>query len=148
MTTTGSSDVGATTGSSDVAADDVGTGECDAVTQLRRTANWVAGMRHSRLRSGDPSVADQCRRLVLETVALTRDLCRMHPEVRREFGAAAPCPPDDVEPAAVGEWALSDQLRVVAADLGQLLNLLPTADALADRLCALADECVALRRRC
>lgn len=144
---------------------------CDAVGQLRRTARWVGGLSLARLASGTPSLAEQCEGLVLATVSVTQDLCVAH-ETRladlglADCGPAMPCPPAGAVPASAGEWALADQLQVVAADLAEVLTLVaddgavrdglvPTSlvhDTLAqdsavhDGLCDIARSCVALRR--
>lgn len=124
---------------------------CDAVTQLLRTANWVGSLSTARLRRGTPSVAAQCRALVLETVDLTRALCAPDPALAVAVDVASPCPPDSAVPPNVGEWAIADQLQVVAADLAEVLVLrdqrgpLPVDVTVVEQLCALAQSCVAIR---
>lgn len=121
------------------------------MAQLQRTADWVGGLGAARLLRGTPSVASQCRALVQETVDLTCALCVPDPALPVAVGVASPCPPVGAVPPNVGEWAIADQLQVVAADLAEVLTLraqsaqLPADSPLAARLCALARACVAIR---
>lgn len=122
-----------------------------AVTQGRRTAEWLRQLSLARLRAGDGKVGQESRQLIAAFDALTRELCA---EVRRGgVGADRECPPGDAALPALADHALGDQLSVMADQLERAAGLVRLGDAQScghERLIAqaqtLAAACLALRR--
>lgn len=111
-----------------------------AVTQGRRTADWLRKLPLARLRADGGRLADEARQLIAAFDAATRDLCDAG-------GDRCEAPPEGARIPVLADHALGDQLAVMADQLGRAVGADASAGPGAAAAQALATSCIALRSR-